>query len=229
MVKDIHQNLVIVEERLRAACARAGRERAEVSLMAVTKTQTAEAVEAALAAGLSLFGENRVQEAAAKKAAVRGQAEWELIGQLQSNKARLAVEHFDRLQSVDRLKLVEVLARLAEEAGRSSLRILLQVNAGDDPGKSGCAVEEAPALVEAIQRHPILALEGLMTIAPLAQTEDSARRCFARLRELGEALRARSGLSLSELSMGMTGDLEIAVEEGSTLVRVGTALFGARD
>jgi len=229
MVKNINENLAMVRERIRSACGKAGRDPAEVELMAVSKTQPPAAVEAALGAGLRLFGENRVQEAVEKLPPFRDRSTWELIGHLQSNKARLAVEHFDRIQSVDRGKLISTLARLVAESDRPPLRILLQVNAGDDPAKSGCAVADADALVAAILERSELRLEGLMTIAPLDDREIVARRCFARLRELRDGLEGRFGLALPVLSMGMTGDLEAAVSEGSTLLRVGTALFGRRD
>lgn len=229
MVKKINGNLIEVRHRISDACRSAGRAQSKVTLMAVSKTQPPEAVEAALAAGLTLFGENRVQEAGEKVERFRAKSRWELIGHLQTNKARQAVALFDRIQSVDRLKLVQVLSRLATEMGRERLSILLQVNAGEDPAKYGCAVEEAPWLVEAILSHANLALEGLMTIAPLDQDEAVARRCFARLRELRDALEPQFGIELPVLSMGMTGDLEAAIAEGSTLVRVGTALFGSRD
>jgi hypothetical protein len=231
----IKRNLEAVEARIADACARSGRRRSEVVLMAVTKTHGPEVVETAAACGLFVYGENRVQETAAKRPQVGGPAagrgRWELIGNLQSNKARLALEHFQRIQSVDRPKLVKTLARLVEEGVggvTGPFPILLQVNAGDDPAKFGCAVEEVEGLLELALENPMFAVEGLMTIAPLDDDPAVARRCFARLREVRDRLQTQLSHPLPVLSMGMTGDLEVAIEEGSTLVRVGSALFGTR-
>lgn len=219
-------NLAEIELRIKAACERSGRARSEVKLMAVTKTQPAEAAVMALQSGVGHIGENRVQEAASKRGALGGC--WELIGPLQSNKARLALGCVDRIQTVDRVKLVTVLDRLCAEVGRARLPVLMQVNVGEDPAKHGCGVKEAPELLEAILYSQHLQLEGLMTIGELTEDADHIRRTFARLRGLRDDLAIRSGQPLAELSMGMTGDLELAIEEGSTLVRVGTALFGTR-
>lgn len=225
-----HENLIAVQERITKACAQAGRDPATVQLMPVTKRHPVEAVKLAAEAGLRRIGENRVQEAAAKRAEAEGQEVlWEIIGPVQSNKARLAVETADRIQTVDRLKLVRLFDRLAGERGGAPMPILLQVNVGEDPAKHGCAVEETPWLLEAALAAPNLHVEGLMTIGELSTEESVVRRTFARLRELRDKLEAEAGQALPELSMGMTGDLEWAIEEGSTLVRVGTALFGERD
>jgi pyridoxal phosphate enzyme (YggS family) len=211
-------------------CAAAGRAAGEVELLAVTKTHPAEAAGYAARYGLRAVGENRVQEAVAKRAAMPAgvAVAWELIGPLQSNKARLAAGHFDRIQTVDREKLLEALDRAAGELGRV-LPILLQVNAGRDPAKSGVAPEAAEALLEAALARPHLRVEGLMTVAPLSPDPEVAVRTFSALRELRDRLRGRAGVPLRELSMGMSGDLAAAVAAGSTLVRVGTALFGARE
>jgi pyridoxal phosphate enzyme (YggS family) len=158
---------------------------------------------------------------------VVGALRWELIGHLQSNKARQAVELFDRVQSVDRAKVLTALDRAAGEQGRR-LAILLQVNAGNDPAKFGVDPDAAPALLEQALTLPHLRVEGLMTIAPLSDDPGIARHTFARLREIRDDLVKRFGLPLDELSMGMSGDLDAAIAEGSTLVRVGSALFGAR-
>lgn len=230
-----------IEARIAAAARAAGRDPGEVRLLPVTKTHPAEAAVFAARRGLAAVGENRVQEAAAKRPAaaaalaVSGDAppslRWELIGHLQSNKARLAAETFDRIQSVDTEKLARHLDRAASELGRP-LAVLLQVNAGRDPAKFGCEPEDAPRLLEAALAAPGLRVEGLMTIAPLGSTEsenaEHARRTFAALRELRDSLATRFGAPLPELSMGMSGDFEAAVAAGSTCVRVGTALFGAR-
>jgi len=195
--------------------------------MAVTKTHPAAAAEWAIGAGLVHIGENRVQELAQKRPQIGG-GFWELIGPLQSNKARLALEHADRIQTVDRPKLVQVLDRLCGELGKQRFPVLMQVNTGRDPAKHGCEPEAAEALAEAIQRSRHLHFDGLMTIGEFTDDEQRVRATFALLRQLRDQLARRTGLPLSELSMGMTGDLEWAIEEGSTLLRVGTALFGSR-
>jgi PLP dependent protein len=210
------------------ACIAANRHVDEVVLMAVSKTQPPTALAAALAHGQFLFGENRVQEAAAKIQQLGDRPRWEMIGQLQRNKARLAVQLFHRIQSVDRLELVQALDRLCVEEARAKLPILLQINAGDDPGKAGATCAEAPTLLEAALAANRLQVDGLMTIAPLTGGRDAARRCFARLRDTRDHLAARFGVALPVLSMGMSSDLEDAIAMGSTLVRVGSALFGER-
>lgn len=177
------------------------------------------------------MGENRVQEGVEKRALAQAAIHWELIGHLQSNKARLAAQHFDRVQSVDSEKLLNQLDRAAAENAKV-LPVLLQINAGNDPAKFGADLADAPRLLEVALSRPQLRVDGLMTIAPLgttpAETAELARRTFVNLRTLRDELAAKFSTPLRELSMGMTGDLEIAVEAGSTLVRVGTALFGAR-
>ncbi len=228
-----------VEARIEAAARAAGRDPREVRLLPVTKTHPALAAVFAARRGLGAVGENRVQEGAAKRpetaALLAGETapapRWELIGHLQSNKVRLAAETFDRIQSVDTEKLVRHLDRAAGELGRP-LSVLLQVNAGRDPAKFGCELEDAPRLLEAALAAPHLRVEGFMTIAPLganeAGTAEHARRTFSALRGLRDELAGRFGVALPELSMGMSGDLELAVAAGSTCVRVGTALYGTR-
>lgn len=220
--------------RIAAACARAGRAPSTVELLAVTKTHPAAAADYAARYGLSAVGENRVQEGVEKRALVApasSMLRWELIGHLQSNKARLAVQHFDRVQSVDSEKLLNHLDRAAAELGKT-LPVLLQINAGNDPAKFGAEPGDAPRLLDAALAKKYLRVDGLMTIAPLGATAEEtaahAARTFANLRTLRDELAARHGTPLRELSMGMTGDLEIAVAAGSTIVRVGTALFGSR-
>jgi pyridoxal phosphate enzyme (YggS family) len=221
-----------IRAQIAAACAAAGRRPEEVQLLAVTKTHPVAAAEYAARYGLKAVGENRVQEGIEKRAQTRVAVQWDLIGHLQSNKAKLAARHFDRIQSVDRLKLLEPLDQAAAEKG-VTLPILLQVNAGNDPAKFGAEIEvTAPLLEEALkQKH--LRVDGLMTIAPLgtdeAGTAAHAQRTFANLRSLRDKLAGQFGVPLRELSMGMTGDLVFAVAAGSTIVRVGTALFGTRD
>lgn len=221
-------NHAVLADRIKAACRDSGRDLSEVLLMAVSKMQSAQAVEEVLALGLRVMGENRVQEAAEKRNMVCGKAKWELIGPLQSNKVKLAVETFERIQTVDRIKLVERLDRVVRETGRVPYPVLMQVNIGEDPAKHGCHETEAEALMEAMLSCGSLQVDGLMTIGQFTTDEGILRRTFSGLRELRERLRASSGLALPVLSMGMSGDLEIAIGEGSTLIRVGTALFGQR-
>jgi pyridoxal phosphate enzyme (YggS family) len=220
--------------RIAAACAAAGRPADAVELLAVTKTHPAAAADYAARYGLRGVGENRVQEALEKRPLVApGSAalRWELIGHLQSNKAKLAARHFDRIQSVDSEKLLAHLDRAAADLGRP-LPVLLQVNAGDDPAKFGADLADAPRLLDAALACPHLRVDGFMTIAPLGATPEEtaghARRTFDRLRAVRDDLAASRGRPFPELSMGMTGDLELAVAAGSTQVRVGTALYGAR-
>jgi pyridoxal phosphate enzyme (YggS family) len=220
-------NLTALRGRVVAACAAAGREAGSVTILPVTKTHPVEAALFAARAGLATVGENRVQEALPKMESARGKGvQWELIGHLQSNKAKLAALAFDRIQSVGSEKLLDLLDRAAGETGRT-LRVLLQLNAGMDPAKSGASVDEAPRLIEHAATRSHLRVEGLMTIAPLSDDPDVARRTFAALREIRDRL-ATPALPLRELSMGMTGDLAEAIAEGSTMIRVGTALFGSR-
>ena len=222
-----HQRVTALQQRIGAACAAAGRAPGEVTLLPVTKTHPPAAAEYAARYGLAAVGENRVQEGVEKRAQVAASLRWELIGHLQSNKARLAAAHFDRIQSVDSTKLLTVLDRAAGELGRK-LAVLLEINAGEDPAKFGAAPAEAPALLEFALNLPHLHVDGLMTIAPLSDDPAVARRCFDRLRALRDELAPRFGVPLRELSMGMSGDFESAIAEGSTQVRVGTALYGTR-
>lgn len=225
------QRAAALQARMAAACRAAGRSPAEVALLPVTKSHPPAAAEWVARAGLGAVGENRVQEAVAKRAAVAAPLRWELIGHLQSNKARVAAAHFDRIQSVDSEKLLLQLDRAAAELGRR-LPVLLQINAGEDPAKSGAEPAAAPRLLAAARAQTHLRIDGLMTIAPLGatpeETTELARRTFARLREIRDALAADTGAPLRELSMGMSGDYAAAIAAGSTLVRIGTALFGPR-
>jgi len=215
--------------RIAAACARAGRAPDEVTLVAVSKTVPADALRDAVAAGLTLLGENRVQEAAGKASEVPG-ARWHLVGPLQSNKARRALETFDAIQSVDSVGLAQRLDRLAGEVrpGRP-YPILLEVNVDGDPAKTGFAPGDLAGDIEAMGALRSLSVDGLMTIGRQVATPDAARPTFDALRLLSEELR-RGGAQLGPaLSMGMTDDFEIAVEAGATIVRVGRAIFGERD
>ncbi|MGB9144605.1 MAG: YggS family pyridoxal phosphate-dependent enzyme [Acidobacteriaceae bacterium] len=228
------ENLARLEERIAAACRRAGRPRSEVRLMAVSKTHPAEAIAVAVAAGVSLFGESRVQEFEAKRPGLRSLipsgAEIHLIGHLQSNKSTRAAELFDAIDTVDSLRLAE---RLHEAAASllKTLPILLEIKLSPESTKTGLEPDdlELTALLERLPDLHHLALRGLMTIAPLDDKPQSARTCFRQLHQLRDRLVvAHPLLDFSQLSMGMSGDFETAIEEGSTLVRIGTALFGER-
>jgi pyridoxal phosphate enzyme (YggS family) len=216
-----------VMARIARACEASGRPPSGVSLLAVTKSHPVAAVEYAARYGLGAVGENRVQEGVDKRSQSKLALSWELIGHLQSNKARLAAQNFDRIQSVDSAKLLEILDRVAGELGRRQA-VLLQVNAGLDPAKSGVEPDAAQALLESALSRANIRVDGLMTIAPLSEDPDVARRTFENLRTIRDTLRQKSGAPLAELSMGMSADLDAAVAAGSTIVRVGSALFGAR-
>ncbi len=225
----IKQNLEEINRRLNDAARRAGREPAEIRLVAVTKTVSPERLQEALAAGQSLFGENYVQEAKTKIASLRPDLTWHFIGHLQSNKARVAVELFDLIHSVDRLSLAQALEQAASRQGKVQ-NILLQVNLAGEESKSGTAPANAQALLLAISQMPHLRVLGLMTMPPWFDEPERVRPYFKELRELRDRLRRLKLVEgdLPELSMGMTGDFEVAVAEGATLVRIGTAIFGRR-
>lgn len=214
--------------RITECCRAVGRSPNEVTLLPVTKTHPVAAAEYAIRYGLTAVGENRVQEAMQKIIGVAPALRWELIGHLQSNKAKLAATHFARIQSVDSEKLLTALNRAAGELGKK-LPVLLQINAGHDPAKFGIEPADAPRLLECAMAQTHLQVDGLMTVAPLADDADIARRTFANLRNIRDELATRFGTPLRELSMGMSGDLASAIAEGSTVVRVGSALYGPRE
>jgi PLP dependent protein len=220
-----------VLERIAAACDRAGRDPADVELVAVSKTVEADRLRAGVEAGLTTLGENRVQEATSKVGLVPG-ATWHLVGPLQSNKARRALETFDVIQTVDSVELAERLDRLAREvrgAGPSSrYPVLVQVNVDDDPSKAGLAPDSIAGALERLADLDALEVRGLMTIGRLVTDPAAARPTFAALRELAARLRDGGATLGPALSMGMTDDFEVAVEEGATIVRVGRAIFGER-
>lgn len=217
---DIRANVQAVEERIAAACARSGRARSEVTLVAVTKTFPASDVAHAIAAGMTDVGENKVQEARDKQPSVASSARWHLIGHLQSNKAKDAVRLFDVIQTIDSIDLAERVARIAESAGKRQ-EVLVQVNVGGEEQKSGAEIADVPSIVQRIAALPSLHLSGLMAIPPFLEPEE-VRPYFRKLRAL------RDDLGLPQLSMGMTDDFEVAIEEGATIIRVGRAIFGAR-
>jgi pyridoxal phosphate enzyme (YggS family) len=216
----IRENAADVEARIARACERAGRKRDEVTLVAVSKTFPASFVDEAIDAGIAEVGENRVQEAREKKPLVRGVARWHLIGHLQTNKAKDAVKLFDVIQAVDSLELAEKLARAAESHGKRQ-EIMLQVNIGDEPQKSGIARADVDAVAKQASALASLHVIGLMAIPPIG-TPDATRPYFRELWSM------RDALGLEHLSMGMSEDFEAAIEEGSTIVRVGRAIFGSR-
>ncbi len=226
----IRENLLRVQERIFAAAQRTGRRAEEITLIGVSKTHPAEAIREAYAAGLRHFGENRVQEWEGKESGTRDlNATWHLIGHLQSNKAVRAAKLFHAIDSVDDLALSQRLDRARSEAGAATkLRVLIEVHIAKEEAKSGAAEEELPALAEKIFTLSSLELRGLMCIPPFAEKAEEARPYFRRLRELRDGLAKQIGRPLPMLSMGMSHDFEVAIEEGATEVRVGTALFGTR-
>ena len=225
-------SLALIRQRIIAACTRVGRKEAEVTLVAVSKTVSAARVQEAIAAGLTIFGENRVQEAEAKitqLAEQRPSTEWHLIGHLQSNKARKAVTLFDVVQSVDSEDLALRLDRIAQEVGKR-LPVFIEVNLGKETAKAGVAPTEALPLLEKVSQLAGIELRGLMSVPPFLESPEDVRPFFRQLRQLrDEAI--QGGIvapTFTQLSMGMSHDFDIAIEEGATLVRIGTALFGAR-
>ena len=224
---DIAANAAALRERIAAACARAGRKADDVTLLAVSKFQPPEAVRAALDAGLVHFGESRVQEAKAKIPLCPGRARWHMIGHLQSNKCRDAVALFGMIQSVDSLALAQELDRQCEKAAKT-LPVLLEVNVAGEASKFGYAPGRLLAEFAELSRLPRLEVHGLMTIAPYTPTPERVRPVFRRLAGLRAECEQILGAPLPHLSMGMSGDFEVAIEEGATIVRVGTALFGPR-
>ncbi len=216
-----------VLRRVATACERAGRDPAGVTLVAVSKTVPADRVRAGVLAGLHVLGENRVQEAAAKIPLVDGAA-WHLVGPLQANKARRALELFDMLESVHSLDLARRLDRVAEQQASAPVRVLLQVNVDRDPAKAGFDPDRLEAAIDELDRLSTLDIRGLMTIGRLTSDPEAARPTFRALRVLSQQLRERWPSLGDELSMGMSDDYEVAVEEGATIVRVGRALFGDR-
>lgn len=227
-MRNLEDILADVRDRIAAAAVRAGRSGDSVGIVAVTKTHGPETVEEAWRAGLCTVGENKVQEAAWKKPQCPSGPEWHLIGHLQSNKVRHALALFDCIHSVDSEKLADRINAVAEETGARP-RILLEVNVSGEKSKSGMKPEEAPAAVAHILSEcPRLTLEGFMTMAPFSENPEDARPYFRKLRLLRDSLEKETGASLPVLSMGMSGDFEVAVEEGATLVRLGTVLFGER-
>ena len=228
-MKSIEDILVEVNANIAAACAKAGRRPEDVEVIAVTKTHGPEVVQEAWNAGLRIVGENKVQEAAWKQPLSVSGPDWHLIGHLQKNKVRPALALFSTFHSVDSVALVERIQRVAEEVGAYP-KILLEVNMSGERSKDGMRPDDVPAAVEAALNCPNLTLEGFMTMAPFTPAEkiEETRPVFAGLRELRDAMEVEFGASFPRLSMGMTNDYAVAVEEGATWVRLGTVLFGER-
>ncbi len=224
---DLRTNLISIQQRIRAACERIGRDAASVTLLAVTKTHPPEAVQAAVEAGQLFFGENKVQEAKAKIPNCPGKARWHFIGHLQSNKCRDAVELFEMIQSVDSLALAQEINKRAEQAAKT-MPILLEVNVAGEASKFGYKPEQLLADLKTINSLPRLEIHGLMAVPPFSPLPEKSRPYFQTLSQLKLQAEQMLGAPLPHLSMGMSGDFEIAIEEGATIVRVGTALFGER-
>lgn len=224
--ENLQKSLADIRSKVAAAAARAGRDPGEIRLVAVSKTHPAETIREAVAAGQTIFGENKVQEAEGKIEEIgREAAEWHLIGHLQSNKARRAVQLFDVIHSLDSLELARRLERICIEEGRVRLPVLVQVDLARETTKSGVMEEDLPDLAEFLKGCERLKFTGLMVLPPYFKDPEAARPYFKRLRELRDSLFGGKG----ELSMGMSHDFEVAIEEGATIVRVGTAIFGKRE
>ena len=223
----LEDNLSGLQERIGNACRRAGRDPESVTLMAVSKYHPPEAVAEAAALGIKVFGESKVQEARAKIGRCPASLRWQLIGHLQSNKCRDAVQLFEMIQSVDSLGLAREIDKCAQKAAKT-MAVLLEVNVAGESTKFGFSPEALLAELETLNALPRIEIHGLMTMAPWSPDPERPRAAFRELRKLKERCEEILGASLSELSMGMSGDFESAIEEGSTLIRIGTGFFGAR-
>jgi len=224
---NIPENLQLIRQRIAAACARAGRDAASVALLAVSKSHPPESIRAAVEAGQLLFGENKIQEAKAKIPLCPGRTRWQFIGHLQSNKVRDAVELFELIQGVDSLAIAREISKRAVQAAKT-LPILLEVNVAGEGTKFGYRPEQLLAELNELNALPRIEIHGLMAIPPYTPVPEKARPYFQRLRELKLECEKILGIPLPHLSMGMSGDFEVAIEEGATMVRLGTALFGER-
>jgi len=228
METPISSNITAIKQRISTAAARAGRDPLSIKLMAVTKTVPPERILKAIEAGLTMLGENYVQEAKDKIVVIGDTAQWHMIGHLQTNKAKYAVKLFDCVHSVDRLELAQELDKRAGQINRR-LNVLIEVNSGEQ-SKSGIEKAQALELVRQVALLPNLAVRGLMTMAPYSDNPENSRPYFKALRELRDDINREGivGISMEELSMGMTDDFEVAIEEGATIIRIGRAIFGKR-
>ena len=227
----LKENVAQVRERVAAACRRSRRGPDDVKLVAISKTFPPECIRAAYEAGLRDFGENRVQEAMAKRPALSDlNITWHLVGHLQSNKAKVARELFHWVHSVDSFRLAQKLDQAAVASGAGRLPVLLEVNLGEEASKAGVGESEIIPLAEQVSRLGTLEVRGLMVIPPFLDDPELVRPYFRRLRELAQEIESKNipNLSMQELSMGMSHDFEVAIEEGATIIRVGTAIFGVR-
>jgi pyridoxal phosphate enzyme (YggS family) len=230
-MSDVKSNYKNILRRIANAAARVGRDPAEIRLVAVSKTHPVSMIGAATQAGCKIFGENKVQEAESKILEIgRNAGEWHLIGHLQSNKARKAVQLFDVIHSLDSVELADRLERICIEEDRESLQVLIQVDLAGEETKSGIGEDELPDLVERLKRSERLRLIGLMVLPPFFDDPEATRQFFKKLRDIRDRLKDQNAFAdgSGELSMGMSHDFEVAIEEGSTIVRVGTAIFGER-
>jgi pyridoxal phosphate enzyme (YggS family) len=228
---DVCARFADVDARIRLAAGRCNRSATDITIIAITKTHPPERVREALACGARDFGENRIQEAEEKILEVgRSQARWHLVGHLQANKARRALKLFDVIHSVDSLELAQRLDRLCEEEGRDLLPVLVQVKLGEEETKSGVHEKDLFEVVHTVKSFRKLQLIGLMTVPPYFDDPEKVRPFFKRLREFRDQLKQQGSFAhaVGELSMGMTHDFEVAIEEGATMVRIGTAIFGER-
>ena len=228
-MSQIAANLTIIEKRIANAASKAGRNAQDIKLIAVSKTVDTERIKQAIEAGATILGENYIQEARNKIKEIGQGARWDFIGHLQSNKAKYAIDLFEMIHSVDRLSLAQEINRVAEKKGKK-VRILVQVNISGEETKSGINPQKVRTLIGEIASMRNLSLEGLMTMPPYFDDPENARPYFTALRELRATILKEStgDIILQELSMGMSGDFEVAIEEGSTMVRIGTAIFGER-
>lgn len=229
MTTQIPDNIAAIRQRILAAASRARRAPESIRLMAVSKTVSPEHIRQAIAAGITLFGENYVQEAREKIPAVGHEVQWHMIGHLQTNKAKYVVNLFDWIHSVDRLELAQELDRRAGQNNRT-LNVLIEVNVSGEESKSGAEPSKVLELVRQISVLPNLSVQGLMTMPPYSDNPEISRPCFIALRKLRDEIASAAipGISMNELSMGMTDDFEVAIEEGATIIRVGRAIFGER-
>ena len=231
VAEGLRERLDHVRRRIQTCASRCGRKAEDITLVAVSKTHSVEMVRKALDAGLAHFGENRIQEAEAKISEVgRSLARWHMVGHLQANKANRALKLFDVIHSLDSVALARRLNRLCEEEERDELAVLIQVDIAREQSKSGIAEEKLPELLEAMKDCPRLHLTGLMTLPPYFDDPEKVRPFFTRLREMRDFFQEKGlfGQSSGELSMGMSHDFDVAIEEGATILRIGTAIFGTR-
>lgn len=227
MTDSLAQRLCLIKSRMKAAADRVGRDVSGIRLIGASKKQDVNRIREAREAGLRTFGENRIQEAKAKIPLAPSDIEWHFIGALQTNKARDAVHWFSVIHSVDRMELAIELNKRAAQAGRE-VEIFLEVNVGGEGSKAGCSVHDVLELVQRFNELERLRLTGLMTVAPFRSDPEQVRPYFAHLRHLRDEVETKTGLALPRLSMGMSHDFEVAIEEGATEIRIGTLLFGAR-